>query len=507
MLTNASDFRCDAPPPGRRDTRRLRLLTSTRFALVFLVVAGGCAKPERDAGFEDVHRNVADRIGHEVRWNRGTDEDEQAASAVRGLLRRELDANAAVQVALLSNRDIQATYEQLGVAQADLVQAGLLRNPIFVGDLWFFKYGGNFELSITQNFIDVFLVGLRKRAAAAAFQASKARVTNAVINLAADARAAFYTYQAAAQTLEMRRSIAAATRSASELAERINAAGNMTDLDLHNERALAAQSQLDLTASEAAVVEARERLNELMGLSGPDTGWTAPARLPDLPAAEASADGIEERAVAESLDLEAAARDVDAARERLGMARPMAVFGDSDVGFTTQAESGGTWGYGPAFSLPIPLFDQGTPAAARAAAELRAAQQRQAALAVRVRARTRAAVARALAARSRARQYKLDVLPLRQQIVEETHREYNGMLVGTFQLLTAKQQQIEAGRQSIEALRDYWLARTELDRLVGGRLPPAGAAATAPAATSMPGPAEHEGQAEHGGHVEHQAGG
>src|SRR5262249_57215183 len=101
------------------------------------------------------------------------------------------------------------------------------------------------------------------------------------------------------------------------------------------------------------------------------------------------------------------------------------------------------------------VFDQGTPAAARAAAEMRAAQQRQAALVVRVRARARAAVARVLAAKSRAQQYTQDVLPLRQQIVDETQREYNGMLVGTFQLLTAKQQQIEAGRQSIEALRDY----------------------------------------------------
>ena len=49
--------------------------------------------------------------------------------------------------------------------------------------------------------------------------------------------------------------------------------------------------------------------------------------------------------------------------------------------------------------------------------------------------------------------------------------QYNGMFVGVFQLLQARRDQIDAAREYIEALRDYWTARANLERAVGGRLP------------------------------------
>jgi cobalt-zinc-cadmium efflux system outer membrane protein len=57
--------------------------------------------------------------------------------------------------------------------------------------------------------------------------------------------------------------------------------------------------------------------------------------------------------------------------------------------------------------------------------------------------------------------------------VQQTQLHYNGMFVGLYQLLAAKQSEIEARRESLEALRDYWTARAELARAVGGRLPAA----------------------------------
>jgi len=70
-------------------------------------------------------------------------------------------------------------------------------------------------------------------------------------------------------------------------------------------------------------------------------------------------------------------------------------------------------------------------------------------------------------------------LPLRTAIVRETQLEYNAMLVGVFQVLEAKRQELDAGRIGIEALRDYWIARTELERAVGAPLERAQPAADA----------------------------
>jgi outer membrane protein TolC len=44
------------------------------------------------------------------------------------------------------------------------------------------------------------------------------------------------------------------------------------------------------------------------------------------------------------------------------------------------------------------------------------------------------------------------------------------MLKGPYDLLLAKQNQLAVERSFIEARRDYWMARAELERAVGGDL-------------------------------------
>jgi cobalt-zinc-cadmium efflux system outer membrane protein len=145
------------------------------------------------------------------------------------------------------------------------------------------------------------------------------------------------------------------------------------------------------------------------------------------------------------------------------------LFPEATVGAAAEREPEGGWAVGPALSLPIPLFDQGRAATASARAHLERARQEYVATAVEVRSAARAARNRLLAAYARADYYRRVILPLRHEITEQTQRHYNAMLVGAFQLLQAKQAEIEAGVDSIDALRDYWLARTELEQVESGR--------------------------------------
>ena len=61
------------------------------------------------------------------------------------------------------------------------------------------------------------------------------------------------------------------------------------------------------------------------------------------------------------------------------------------------------------------------------------------------------------------------MLPLRQQITQETRLQYNAMQVGAFQLLAAKQAEIETGVAYVDALRDYWIARDMLQQIIAGQ--------------------------------------
>src|SRR5687767_11462363 len=119
-----------------------------------LVAAAGCASSPRGDGFSNVQGAVAERGGHRVHWNRGTAADAEAAASVRQLVAQPLSAEAAVQVALLNNPSLQATFEDVGVAQAELVGAGLLSNPVFDGKARFGEGGSGteVELAVVQDF-------------------------------------------------------------------------------------------------------------------------------------------------------------------------------------------------------------------------------------------------------------------------------------------------------------------------------------------------------------------
>src|SRR5687768_9175896 len=109
----------------------MRWLKNVEWLSVSLLVFCGCTSMTLNAGFDDIKTTVEQRTSIQIFWNNGTDLDKEASDKLSSLLKRKLTADDVVQIALLNNRDLQAVYSDLGVARADLVQAGLLSNPIF----------------------------------------------------------------------------------------------------------------------------------------------------------------------------------------------------------------------------------------------------------------------------------------------------------------------------------------------------------------------------------------
>jgi cobalt-zinc-cadmium efflux system outer membrane protein len=451
---------------------RVRLAQTSCYALALLVLVTGCATLDQRAGFSDVGAAVEARSGKRVVWNLGTELDAQVAEEVRALLENALSADETVQVALLNNRELQALYAELGVAQADLVQAGLLSNPVFDGSVLFQVAGGpaKLDLSVAMSFLDVFYRPLRTRVAAARFEEAKLQVTGAVLDFAAAVRAAFYRHQANEQRLELLQTVVQALEVSLDVTQRLHAAGNITDLDLARERALVEEAKLQLRAAEVAVRQSRAQLNTLMGLWGPETAWQIDRRLPDIPPQPLPADGLERQVLHQSLELASARQRLIAAGEQLGVSRALARVPEALLGAGGEREEG-EWGVGPVFEFPIPLFNQGQAGIGLAAVELRRAQQEYYALGVRLRSTAQAVRERLQGAEDRARYYQDILLPLRERIVNETQLQYNAMQIGVIDLLRAREQQIQAAIAYVETLLDYWLARTDLEQILSGRLP------------------------------------
>ena len=488
------------------------------FGCLFFAVAAGCATLRPHLGFDQVAQEVSNRSGLRVQWDTGSEADEEVRKAVASLLDSELTAEKAMQVALLNNRELQAVYEELHVAQADLVQAGLLKNPVFNGDLRFATTGGGpaAELGIADDFMSLLSLPLRKGRAQAAFEAEKLCVAGIVLDLAGEVRSAFYEAQAAEQLQEMRATVLDASTASYELAKLLRKAGNVRELDLANERALLEQAKIDLASAETQALTQRERLNELMGLWGREAKWKMAARLPEVPTEEQKPDAeLERLAVDQSLDLKIAAKRIEVDARTLGITDATRFINEASIGISAQREVSdnrgvqsqrrrawydlvgegvtnavrreppvwpplnpngaahsynGIWSLGPSWSLPVPIFDQGQALVASAQARLRQSVAEYFALAVRLRARLRLASLASGAAREKAVYYQRIILPLRHKIVDETQLQYNAMQASAFQLLQAKRDEINSGAEYIETLRSYWLARANLDLTLNGRM-------------------------------------
>ena len=461
----------------------MRKMRAWFWIVTVLVASAGCATGRRAADFSDVRRLTAEREGKDVRWDRGGPEDLAARDAVRSLLAKELGVEEAVQVALLNNPTLQATFEEIGIAQADFVQSGLLRNPLFhIGT----QYGTGgatgvrLDYSAVLNFLDVLRIPMRRRVAAVDLERATLRAADAVLVLARDARIAYWTVVARAEELSARRKALEAFEAAAELARRQHAAGNLSDIDRLQEEDAALLAQLEITRAETRLQGERETLTRLLGLCGGDVDWRIPDHLPVLPASEPALDDVGRAALCRRLDLAAAREEVRAIAVGLPLTRidPWAA---SEFGVSGERDADGKNHVGPDLTLEVPLFDTGRAAAARETAKYRQAERRYRALEVGILSEVREARSRLLAARRAAEFYRDTWLPRRRQATSLWQEQYNAMLEGTYRLLQAKREEIDAGRDAGDALRDYWIARADLERAVGGRLPRGDPAAPPPA--------------------------
>jgi len=444
-----------------------------RFLLVLLVA--GCSSVEEGISRDvvEVAELVEKHAGAQPPPHRAGTQELTRPPEVQALLAGELTEESTVKVALLNNRRVGEVYERLGIARADLLQAGLLTNPVFDANAKFFRNGTEIELGLAQSFLDLFFIPLRKRIAEAELAAAKAFVTRELVRLVYDVRRAFVNLRAAQQLVEMRHQVLAVAAASQELMARLHAAGNVTDPQLTSEVVAQARARIELAASEADVIEAREPLNVLLGLWGDGVHWKISGRLPEDATANLPLDHLESRSVAASLDLAENRAHIEAAARRAGLTSWEAIFGTGELGAVAKKESGESgFGVGPALAMTLPIFDQGQAQRGAAQARLREVLYRHAALAVEIRAAVRGKRERTRALAEQARYFLRVRLPLHARLLRETLQNYNAMQIGVFDVLLVRQQQIDAAQEYLETLRDAWMARLDLEELLAGSLNP-----------------------------------
>ena len=144
------------------------------FATAALLLAG-CAEVPPDAGFDEAAQAIKDRTGVSPTWNRSGSIDPAVTVRVHALLGKPLSVDTAVEIGLINSPELQAAFEDIGIAQGDLVQAGLLKNPSLDLALLAATPQTLYSGIVTEDFVSVFTRAARQRIAA---RSSKRQATS-----------------------------------------------------------------------------------------------------------------------------------------------------------------------------------------------------------------------------------------------------------------------------------------------------------------------------------------
>ena len=442
----------------------------------FTLVMTGCTSVSKEDAFKPVQANVTALSGQRVEWNQGTEADKKVEAEVQHLLATPLSANEAAQIALLNNPDLQATFEDIGISQADLVQAGLLKNPAFAGSWRFPNIPpglGDIEYSVAEDFLSLAMMPIKTKIAATNLEATEDRVTHEVIHLIGEVKEQFYTYQAEVQLEDRLKLIIDSDQAAVDLAKSQHTSGNISDAALVSIETQLAPPKQALAESQKQKIMVREKLNRMMGLWGAEIEWTARPNLPEIPEHDPSLANLEELAVNQRRDLIAQRKEVDAIGQALALKTktrylPVQIY----IGVDSERQTDGQRITGPILDTELPIFDQGQGDIAKLSAQHRHAQDELKALVIRIRSEVREERDTMKINREQALYYKKEVVPLNISAVNQTVLQYNAMMVNANDLFLTKQRELDTERDYLSAWRDYWITRSALEEAVGGSLRP-----------------------------------
>ena len=446
---------------------KIHLLT-----LALALSLSGCASLQTQPPDSSINTLLQDRGGPSVEWSQLQNAPADQAS-IDEWLASPLNPDGAVRIAMLRSPKLQQEYARLGLARAEVLEAvqisnpsiSLLRQNLSPGD------GVQRSFGFALPLIDLILLPSRTRLAHADFERARFDTARAVFDVVLDVESAWYAYVGAQQVADMRAAVSSATTVSAQLAERFYTAGNITELQLNQERAAASEAQIEAGAAKVEAAQLRLALNNLMGIDSSQSQWTALDRLPLPVKNEDDATRLLEIARAKNLQLLAARQQVLVMQASYKSTKRWRWFGGSEIGYEREKEADGSRKSGPSLALELPIFNQGQAKLARSQALLAEANARlrEAELSIENTIRANANAVRAHA--DTVTIFRDSLIPQREMVLARSQQEQNFMLIGVFELIQAKAKEYDAYQGYLEAVRDYWHARVELTRSVGERLP------------------------------------
>jgi cobalt-zinc-cadmium efflux system outer membrane protein len=469
---------------------------------LILLLLTGCATVDPQPEFS--------RAGEFIRQSTGQgsvepeQEEESLQQRVSEILSDGLTIEEAVELALLNNPELQAAWMDIGMAKADLIQAGLLSNPTLGVSLRFPAGGGlaNLEAGLAQNIADLWQIPSRKQAASRALDRTILDLARRATLLATDAETAYYEAAGAEQLLAIRQENLDITRELLDMSLARQRAGAAGQLDINLSRSMALDAELAHQAARLARSNAMRQLAKTLGVTDVADQIILQTEIGDPPAAPPSAEELIGTALVSRLDVQAARQTVEAAAARLELEYAR-VFPNVEFGVALERDARKAQGgrdiladtarasiangqltapeiqprserdqdtdfiIGPSLSMELPVFDQNQAQIAKARYAYQQAVRTLDALERMVVQDTRTAVDQVLTAWAIATTYRERSVPLAQSNLELSKQAYQAGQASFLSVLEAQRFFLDSRAQYIEALRAAAIAIPDLERTIG----------------------------------------
>lgn len=439
------------------------------FAIILLFT--GCASVQTQQEWERIRMFAIERIGVEIKWEQSEEDTGAIKAEVKRLLVDGITMDEAVRIALLNNQKLQAVLEEIGIAKADLVQAGLFTNPD-LSAIFRFPFGGGgtgIETSGVLNIADLWQIPIRKKIAAKKLETTMLQVSEEILNTTAEVKKAYINYLSLSSLRDEMEKIRDLVQEWRDHLIYRQHFGYANELHISMADTLVIETDLEFAKIESELLILRYRLNRILGLSHEQTNYEIADVLSEEIKRLPESEQLMNHTLLNRTDVQIAKMRLEEARNLLALERNR-IFSNFESGVAYERGIDGDESIGPEIVISIPLFDQNQAQIAKAEYRLRQVEKELKAKKEEVREDVMVAYEKLMLLKQQINLIKTKVLPARKAATEYAEKYYNAMEINMLYLFEARQKLLETKRLYLNALRDYYIQFAELERIVGGRI-------------------------------------
>ncbi len=438
------------------------------YLLIAILLITGCASVQTKQEWERLYTFTKERVGAEIQWEQSEEDKRLIDEKVKELLSDGLTMDDAIKIALLNNKRLQSTFEDIGIAKADLVQAGFYTNPNLKA-LFRFPFSGGgmgLELGGIVNIADLWQIPIKKKVAASRLERTMLQVSEEIINTTLEAKRAYINYLALSL---IRDEVEKIKDKVDELRDHLiyrKEFGYATDLDIYMAEALALETGLEFSKVESDLLISLFRLNRILGLSPEKADYEIRGVLSEDLIKPADYEKALSIALENRLDIQIANMHIEEARNILALEKSR-IFSDVQAGAIYEKDIDGEESIGAEIGLQLPIFHQNQAQIAMAEFRLRQAEKTLKAKTDEIKEEILVILERITLLSQKMNIMKNQILPARKGALEFAEKYFNAMELNMLYLLEAQKRYLESRRDYLMTLKEYYEEMIALERVTG----------------------------------------